>query len=1180
MLNILSSLKTLKSDSAHLRLDGIDEHSIPFAVAEVASKQTAPCILVASNHQQMVEFAEMLSFIAPYLTVLTFPAWDVQAYDRLPPDAAIQATRMKTLAVLRNPLPHTVVITTVGAMATKVPAAKNINLSRFIKPKQRINREELVQELLLAGYHRVGTVMEAGEFAVRGSLMDIFPASDNAPVRLDFFDDELETLYKFDPSTQRSGHAIAELTLFPACEVILDETLIETFRNRYRSLFPSGMHDVMYKDISEGLVHPQMGHYLPLFYEQPLVTLTDYLPTGSVLFTLPTFDHARAIFDDQITDAFDSRVSLGEENSEEEPYRAIPPDLLYVIGEDWQSVLDKGTWLHASLKEQLGDDGNVQTFTKMVDVGLKSHLPLTTQKTANKTVASILAEMVQKHGKSGDVVVLSAFTQSAIERLRRLLEEHDIHSFIEHKEWSEACVQKGVVNLTISPIPWGFYDKEKQLLLLTEQDIFGEKQNTSARRPRRKAEEVLQHFSELTPGDRVVHSEHGIGRFIDLQTITTGGTAQDFICLAYENGDKLYVPVVALDMLSRYSGEDGGSKLDRLGGAAWQARKAKVKKQLLEMADELIKTAAERSSKTRPAYHKPEGLYDEFVSGFPYVPTSEQQQAIDDVETDLFGSQPMDRLVVGDVGFGKTEVALRAAFVAAADGRQVAVVVPTTLLARQHLIEFKKRFQNFPITVGGLSRLVPTAEAKRVKEGLKKGTVDIVVGTHAILSKNIGFANLGLVVVDEEQRFGVAHKERLKSLRSTVDILTLTATPIPRTLHMSMSGLKELSTITTPPVDRLAIRTFLMGYDSKVIREALLREVYRGGQVYVVTPRVDGLNKLAQQLRDLTPEVKVRTAHGQMDKTTLEGIMADFYDGKFNVLVATTIIESGLDLPSANTIIVHRADCFGLAQLYQLRGRVGRSKTRAYAYLLIPPGGKMTEDAHKRLQILNRLDHIGAGFTLASYDMDLRGPGNLLGAEQSGYIREVGFELYNQMLADAIRQRKSGDVNSSEDTFTPVLNLGLTYRIPEEYVTDLSTRMRLYRRLSTLSGEQEIAEMKDELLDRFGTLPKPVEALFDVVTLRNKCRYLNIDKIETGEKGVLIGFYQDRFANPDGLLHYILAHPGIMSLRADQKVIWHRRWPDGHNRLQAIGRLLDELAGFIKTEEIENGKEAKQEKTG
>ena len=1159
--------------SGHIRLPDADSHTAPFIAAGLAENtQGAPCVVVASNQQELEEFYDAIKFIAPKSTILRFPAWDVQPYDRLSADSSIQAQRLKTLVTLKHPPENTIVLTTVGALATKTPPLGQISgFGGEIKPGQRLEREQLIKTLTRAGYQRVGTVMEAGEFAVRGALLDVFPAGEENPIRLDFFDDELESIKPFDAASQRSlGEEIPSMTLYPASDIILSDDAISTFRQNYLATFPAGQGDSLYKDISQGVPHPQMGHFLPLFTNKELGSLFDVLPAHSTFLTLPSFDRAKDLFFEQVKDAYQTRKTFMAEDIGEEPFRPLLPEKLYLTDSAFAQKEQKNTWLHITPRDVQASGA---PFDKTIKLNLHTDLPLISQKTATRTTANLFAEKVRQHLREGEHVVVTAFTPSGVQRLERVLHDEGATRTTSAASWQEAEDDKGSVTLLAAPLAWGFHAPQNKFLLLTEQDVYGEKQNTATRRTRRKGEEAIQSFSELTPGDYVIHAEHGIGRFTNLQTLNVGGGAQDFITLEYDAGDKLYVPVVSLDMLSRYRAEETGKqRLDRLGSAAWQARKAKVKKQLLDIADDLIKTVAERNLRTRPPYSEPQGLYDEFAAGFPYIPTSEQQQAIDDVKADMFTDKPMDRLVVGDVGFGKTEVAMRAAFIAAADGRQVAVVVPTTLLARQHLTEFKKRFEPFGLKVGGLSRLSAAGQAKEVKKNLREGGVDIVVGTHALLGKNITFANLGLVVVDEEQRFGVTHKERLKQLRSSVDVLTLTATPIPRTLHMSVSGLKQLSTITTPPVDRLAIRTFLMGFDSKVIREAILREVYRDGQVYVVTPRVDGIEQLAEQLRKLVPEAKVRTAHGQMTKTELENAMADFYDGKFNVLVATTIIESGLDLPKANTMIVHRADRFGLAQLYQIRGRVGRSKTRAYAYLLLPPGGRMSETAHKRLQILRKLDYIGASFHLANYDMDMRGPGNILGAEQSGHIREVGFELYNQLLSEAIRQRQGG-VEAAEEGFTPVLNVGLTYRIPEEYVPDLNTRMRLYRRISALSDDAGIHDLQGEMLDRFGPLPAPVTTLLDVVHLRNKCRKLNIDKIETGEKGVVIGFYGNNFPAPQALLEYIMARPGLLSLRPDQKVVWHRRWPDSRSRLEAIATLLDELSELIEDkDEQENNK--------
>ena len=1161
-----------------LRLPDADNHTAPFIAGGIAENlKGAPCVLVAGNQQELEEFTTALKFIAPDANILRFPAWDVQPYDRLSADSGIQAERLKTLVTLQNTPDNTVVVTTVGAMAIRMPPVEQISgFGGEIKAGQRLAREQLIKTLNRAGYHRVGTVMEAGEYAVRGALLDVFPAGEDNPIRLDFFDDELESIKVFDATTQRSfGQNLDTVSLYPASDVILNEDTIATFRQNYLATFPEGREDAIYKDISEGVPNAQMGHYLPLFSNKPLGSFFDVLPGHTVFLTMPSFERAKDLFTAQVTDAYETRKSFNasETDPEEDPFRPLPPESLYLTGEALTEKQHTHAWLHITPRDLMADG---RPYDKAVKLHLQTDLPLISQKTAERTTARLLKEKVLAHQSAGEKVIVTSYTASGAQRLERVLQDEGIARVQKPEAWHDALAAEKGVYLLQAPLPWGFYSQNSKVLLLTEQDIYGEKQNTASRRPRRKGEEAIQSFAELSPGDYVVHAEHGIGQFQDLQTLKVAGEDQDFITLTYEGGDKLYVPVVSLDMLSRYSAEETSKqRLDKLGSAAWQARKAKVKKRLLDIADDLIKTVAERNLRTRQPYAEPQGLYDEFAAGFPYIPTPEQQQAIDDVKSDMFADRPMDRLVVGDVGFGKTEVALRAAFIAAADGRQVAVVVPTTLLARQHLAEFKKRFEPFGIKVAGLSRLTPSGQGPEIKKALREGELDIVVGTHALLGKQITFANLGLVVIDEEQRFGVTHKERLKQLRASVDVLTLTATPIPRTLHMSVSGLKQLSTITTPPVDRLAIRTFLMGFDSKVLREAILREIYRDGQVYVVTPRVDGIEQLAQQLRDLVPEAKIRTAHGQMSKTELEGAMGDFYDGKFNVLVATTIIESGLDLPKANTMIVHRSDRFGLAQLYQIRGRVGRSKTRAYAYLLLPPGGKMSEQSHKRLQILRKLDYIGASFSLANYDMDMRGPGNLLGAEQSGHIREVGFELYNQMLADAIRERKEGGTGPARDDFTPAINIGLSYRIPEDYVPDLNTRMRLYRRISALEGDAHIQELKDELLDRFGPIPASAQTLLDVVHLRNKCRTLNIDKIETGEKGVMIGFYKNSFPAPKALLDYVMARPGLLSIRPDQKVVWHRRWPDSNSRLRAIAKLLDELRELLQDHEPE-----KEEKAG
>jgi transcription-repair coupling factor (superfamily II helicase) len=662
----------------------------------------------------------------------------------------------------------------------------------------------------------------------------------------------------------------------------------------------------------------------------------------------------------------------------------------------------------------------------------------------------------------------------------------------------------------------------------------------------------------------VVHVDHGIGRFVGLQTILAAGAPHDCLELHYAENAKLYLPVENIELLSRYGSEDVNVQLDKLGGLGWQTRKARLKNRIREMAGELIKIAAARQLREAPRLQVAHGMYEEFCAGFPYDETEDQEGAINKVLDDLGSGKPMDRLVCGDVGFGKTEVALRAAFVTAMSGKQVAVVVPTTLLARQHYKTFSERFRGFPLKVAQASRLVPNAELKKTREELASGQVDIVVGTHALLGKQIKFKDLGLLVVDEEQHFGVAHKEKIKTMRAEVHVLTLTATPIPRTLQLALTGVRDLSIIASPPVDRLAVRTFVAPFDPIVVREALLRERYRGGQAFYVSPRIDDLAEVKAYLDQTVPEAKVVTAHGQMPPTMLEDIMSAFYDGKYDVLLSTTIIESGLDIPAANTLIVHRADMFGLSQLYQLRGRVGRAKTRAYALFTLPANRRITGQAERRLKVLQSLDTLGAGFQLASHDLDIRGAGNLLGEEQSGHIKEVGFELYQQMLEEAVMAMKAGGTEPAADRWSPQITIGMPVLIPEDYVADLSVRLGLYRRLSEIDEDREIDAFAAELADRFGPLPQEVQHLLKIVAIKALCRRANVDKVDTGPKGLVLSFRDNMFANPEGLVAYIREEGPAARVRPDMRVVFFEDWEKPEQRLKGTTLVLRTLVAIAE----------------
>ena len=697
--------------------------------------------------------------------------------------------------------------------------------------------------------------------------------------------------------------------------------------------------------------------------------------------------------------------------------------------------------------------------------------------------------------------------------------------------------------------------------MITEADILGERL-VRPRRASKRAENFIAEVTSLSAGDIVVHVDHGIGRFIGLRAIEAAGAPHDCLEIHYAGGDKLFLPVENIELLSRYGSEEAGVELDRLGSTAWQARKSRMKNRIREIAGELIKVAAERLLREAPRLTVETGLYDEFCAGFPYEETDDQQASISAVLADLASGQPMDRLICGDVGFGKTEVALRAAFVTAMNGKQVAVVVPTTLLARQHFKTFSDRMRGYPMHIAQASRLVSAAELAKTKKGLADGQIDIVIGTHALLGKAIKFKDLGLIVVDEEQHFGVAHKEKLKQLRAEVHVLTLTATPIPRTLQLALSGVRDMSIIATPPVDRLAVRTFVAPFDPIVVREALLRERYRGGQSFYVCPRIEDLAETKLFLDKNVPEVRVAVAHGQMPSTVLEDVMSAFYDGKFDVLLSTTIIESGLDIPTANTLIVHRADRFGLSQIYQLRGRVGRAKLRAYALLTLPNARKITPQAERRLKVLQSLDTLGAGFQLASHDLDIRGAGNLLGDEQSGHIKEVGFELYQQMLEEAVMSLKAGISAPVADKWSPQITLGTPVLIPEDYVTDLPVRLALYRRLSEIEDDRDIEAFGAELVDRFGPLPQEVQYLLQVVAIKALCRHANVERIEVGPKGAVLAFRDNVFANPEGLIAYIGKHPEGARVRPDMKVVFFDEWDTPAERLKGAAGILRTLVGL------------------
>ena len=1135
--------------------EGLDALVLARLVEEAADGARSGLLLHVARDDRRLDVLEgQLKFFAPKVRVVPFPAWDTVPYDRSGPNAEIVAKRITALSrlALGNRSEPVVVLTTVNAVLQKVPPKAFIRTAmKSLAPGQRVDLNRLVARLSRAGYTRTGTVMEQGEFAVRGGIVDLFPPGRQNPVRLDFFGDTLETIKAFDAETQRTSKVLRKLILMPVSEVAFGEAATALFRTRYVELFGGATgDDPLYEAVSSGRTYAGQEHWLPFFHET-LETLFDYMDGAVVSFDNLVDEAVKSRFE-QIKEHYLARTEgLETERFGAPPYKPVPPDLMFLNAPGWKKAL-AGHKVVRLTPFEMTEGAGVRPWRGR---GGRSFAP-ERQNPDGNVFDAVVGHIKRVQGEHRRVLV-AAWTTGARERLGSLLADHGLKSQAKVEGYADAlALDPNVTGLAVLGLEQGFETPE--LVVVAEQDILGDRL-VRPRRKTKRAADVLTEATSLSVGDLVVHADHGIGRFAGLKTITALGAPHDCLELKYHGGDTLYLPVENIELLSRYGSDDGTAQLDKLGGVAWQSRKAKLKKRLREMAGELIKIAAMRQLREAPVLAPPAGAYDEFVARFPYEETEDQTASIEAVLGDMQSGRPMDRLVCGDVGFGKTEVALRAAFVAAMNGLQVAIVVPTTLLARQHSRTVMERFKNLPLKLAQASRLVSAKDLTDVKDGIKNGTIDIVVGTHALLGKQIDFQRLGLLVIDEEQHFGVTHKERLKQLREDVHVLTLSATPIPRTLQLALTGVRELSLITTPPVDRLAVRTYISQFDPVILIDALKRERDRGGQTYYVAPRISDLEEVSEFLREAVPHLKVAVAHGQLAPTELEDIMTAFYEGQYDVLLATAIVESGLDVPNANTLIVHRADMFGLAQLYQLRGRVGRSKRRAYAYFTTPPGKALTEGAEKRLKVLQSLDTLGAGFSLASHDLDIRGAGNLLGEEQSGHIREVGFELYQSMLEEAVAALKGGDLEAA-DQWSPEISIGLSVLIPETYVADLQLRLGLYRRLSALETREEIDAFAAELVDRFGDLPAEVDHLLDVMEIKGLCRIAGIAKVEAGTKGCVISFHRNTFANAQGLAQFLQASRGKAKVQPDHKIIFKGDWDLPQVRFKGVRALVSTLA--------------------
>tara|TARA_Y100000589_G_scaffold319255_1_gene347600 strand:- start:2240 stop:5698 length:3459 start_codon:yes stop_codon:yes gene_type:complete len=1124
----MSSLKEILSREFYSDISKINdfgevpEGSEPLLINEISENSNNNILIIARDLKRYQQLKDGLEFFLNK-DVLFYPQWDCVPYDRISPNKLITSKRLETLSRLSNEKNKSkIILTTIQASCQRTLSLDEVK-NKFIslKPGEVIDINNLVNFFVSNGYEKTPTVREHGEFSVRGGIIDFYSPL-NKPIRLDLFGNTIDSIKSFDLISQRSLELLKKIFVYPASEIILNDKTIENFRINFNKKFGSQKEKVkIYDSISEGISYPGMEHWLPFFYNQT-GSIFDYIDKPIILLD-HLYESSLENFLETVNDHFQSRKDYDDNklSKVENKYFSIEPSNLYQNKEEYNKNLRSRNCIRISpFKKPDAINLNGKASSKYSNIK------------SNRSVSSSYENLkrdILDFTKKNKKIIIACSSLGSSERVSKILINNGILSNFKNLESFKNIDQKNIY-LTVLNLNSGFHFDD--YIFISEQDIFGEK----FYRPRiiRKAENFIREISNVMPGDAVVHVDHGIGRFENLSTLEINNAKHECLLIKYANDDKLYLPVENIEVLSRYGSDISDEMLDKLGGISWTTRKENLKKKIKFLAEELISVAAKRQLSKAEMFNVPEDFYEEFCSRFSFEETNDQLNAINDVLNDLEKGLPMDRLICGDVGFGKTEIALRASFLAAMSGKQVSILAPTTLLARQHYETFKERFKGFPINVFELSRLTPKKDS--VIKSINSGSCDIVIGTHSLLGEKINFSDLGLLIIDEEQHFGVKHKEKIKKLRDNVHVLTLTATPIPRTLQLAMTGVRDLSIIASPPIDRRAIETYVFPNDPLVVKEALLRERHRGGQSFYVVPRISDIEDIEEYFKEFIPEINYITVHGQMPSKQIEDRINDFYMGSYDVLISTTIIESGLDIPNANTLIIHRSDMFGLSQLYQIRGRVGRSKVKAYAYLTYKEHKKLGKNALKRLEVLQSLDSLGAGFNLASYDLEIRGSGNLLGEEQSGQIKEVGIELYQNMLEETIDELKNTTQKSKNNQWSPKISLPLSILIPEDYISDLTIRMEIYKRLSSIILEEEIDEIAAELIDRFGSLPQEVETLINTIGLKNLCKKTNIEKIDCGNNGFLISFKNNTFSNPAELIKYINNKKNYISIRPDQRL--------------------------------------------
>lgn len=1119
------------------------------ALLEAATAHPAPLLVVCPDSQSAQLLADELRFFAAgRLPVLSLPDWEVLPYDRFSPHQDIVSERLKTLLTLPC-VQKGLLLVPVSTLMQRLPPSEFVASHALdLKLGQKLAMHTFRRQLEEAGYRAVDTVYEHGEFTVRGGLLDLYPMGSEQPLRIELFDDEIESLRFFNPETQRTEQKTDAISLLPAHEFALNETSLNIFRTEFQTRFDVDLSRCdLYQDTLKGRVTPGLEFLLPLFFTHT-ATLFDYLPADTLIVETGNTQQAASHYWEEIQRRYESL-------RHDVQHPCLPPHELYLPLE--QLNRERKAFARVEIHQQPPSDH------LSGDLQLASHaLPdLAVQAKSNRPLGA-LQNFISNHPQTS--LLLTVESRGRREALLELLHRHQLHP-VDVDNWQDFLDKRPPLALTLAPLDRGLWIEQPQVLLITESILFGER---ILQRRRRQASAVNQELafrslSELTPGNPVVHIDHGVGRYMGLETLSAGGQTQEFLKLVYADNASLYVPVASLDRISRYSGSnDEVAPLHRLGSDQWDKARRKAVEKIRDTAAELLDIYARREAQQGHAFTLDEEAWEQFSAAFPFEETLDQQLAINAVIKDMCRTRPMDRVVCGDVGFGKTEVAMRAAFIAVHGQKQVAVLVPTTLLAQQHYDNFKDRFADWPVNIELLSRFRSAKEQEASIQRLEEGKVDILIGTHKLLQSSVKFQDLGLVIIDEEHRFGVRQKEQLKALRTNVDLLSMTATPIPRTLNMAMSGIRDLSIIATPPARRLSVKTFVRQWDEAIIKEAVLRELLRGGQVYFLHNDVKTIENAAEKLRELIPEVRLGVAHGQMPERQLERVMQDFYHKRFNLLLCSTIIETGIDLPNANTIIIERADKFGLAQLHQLRGRVGRSHHQAYAYLLTPAGKKLTADAEKRLEAIALNEDLGAGFVLASQDMEIRGAGELLGEEQSGQIESLGFSLYMDLLEDAVKAIRSGKTPSADQPLQrgTEISLHLPTLIPEDYLPDVNGRLQLYKRIASCKDKAGLKDLQVEMIDRFGLLPEATKNLFQLTDIKQQAENLGIVRIDAGKDKGILHFGSQTQVEPIKLVQLVQRQPQVYRLDGAQALKFTRDMSDATRCFAALQQLLDALS--------------------